>query len=79
MTQESIRQNLLQQLARRILSVERDRAVVAIDGVDGSGKTTLADELADVMAAFGPNVVLVDNADLEAPRILREGARRSEV
>lgn len=68
MKQESIRNNLLRQLARRSLSIARDRAIVAIDGVDGSGKTTLADELAEVIATFGRNVVRASIDGFHHPR-----------
>ncbi len=68
MKQETIRQNLLHQLARKSLSIARDRAIIAIDGVDGSGKTTLADELAVVIAAFGRNVVRASIDGFHHPR-----------
>jgi uridine kinase len=68
MKQETIRQNLLHQLARKSLSIARDRAIIAIDGVDGSGKTTLADELSVVIAAFGRNVVRASIDGFHHPR-----------
>jgi len=43
-------------LATRIAAIE-GRPIVAIDGVDGSGKTTFADELAPVLAQKGRPVV----------------------
>jgi uridine kinase len=44
----SPREALLDQLAREIASLE-ERAIVAVDGVDGSGKTSFADELAPLI------------------------------
>src|SRR5690348_16795644 len=50
---------LLTAVAERILAVERPHPVrVAIDGCSAAGKTTLADELAAVLAARSPRPVL---------------------
>src|SRR6185369_10474162 len=49
----SPRQALLVQLARRIPPATAERCIrVAVDGPDGSGKTTLADELAGAVRAL---------------------------
>jgi uridine kinase len=52
------RNHLLDSVARRIANLEsRDTVRVGIDGVDGAGKTTLADELADRLRRLGRSVV----------------------
>ncbi|MGZ3687244.1 MAG: uridine kinase, partial [Bdellovibrionota bacterium] len=44
----------LQTIAERILALPQDRILrIGIDGVDGAGKTTFADELARVLAPSG--------------------------
>ena len=56
MTQK--RRKLLQHLAEYIAAIEVNHAVrVAIDGVDTSGKTTLANELAEPLEALGRPVI----------------------
>jgi uridine kinase len=52
------RERCLDALAGAILAIDRPHPVrVAIDGPDAAGKTTLADELADVVAAAGRPVI----------------------
>lgn len=49
-----LRSALLDGLASRILAAAEDRAIrVAVDGVDASGKTTLADELVPLLERPG--------------------------
>lgn len=71
MDQESVRTALLEQIARKSLALRRDRVIVAIDGVDGSGKTTFADELAVVVRAFGRSAVRASVDGFHHPRELR--------
>jgi uridine kinase len=53
-----IRQECLDSTARRIVRLESPRTVrVAIDGVDAAGKTILADELAECVAALRRPVI----------------------
>jgi putative protein kinase ArgK-like GTPase of G3E family len=47
------RASVLEQLAAAIAAVRLDRTRVAIDGVDGAGKTTLADELVEPLRRTG--------------------------
>ena len=52
------RGTLIEELASRITSVEKPHPVrVAIDGVDGAGKTTLADELSEPIRRRGRPVI----------------------
>ena len=44
---------------------------VGIDGVDGAGKTTFADELADVLEARGVQVIRASADDFHHPRSVR--------
>jgi uridine kinase len=54
----SKRADLLARIARTVAELAPDRIVrVAIDGVDGAGKTTFANELAGVMVDFGRPVI----------------------
>lgn len=69
--QVSIRSSLLQRLARTCLAFDHDRVVVAIDGVDGSGKTTFADELAATIIAFERNAVRASIDGFHHPRQFR--------
>lgn len=52
----SDRASTLNQLADRIRHIE-GRAVVAIDGVDGAGKTSFANKLANILEGHGREVV----------------------
>ncbi|MCK1274661.1 uridine kinase [Bradyrhizobium sp. 61] len=52
------RKQLLFELANRLIATSPDRTVrVAIDGVDGAGKTTFADELGSFVLAKGRPVI----------------------
>ena len=66
------RERLLAHLARRIVAVSRPHPLrVAIDGVDGAGKTTLADELAPRVRALGREVVRSSIDGFHRPRVDR--------
>lgn len=66
------RQDVIGQVARRI-PVRRDGFClrVAVDGADGSGKTTFADELADAVRALGRPVVRISLDDFHHVRAVR--------
>jgi uridine kinase len=60
---------LLNQLAARIVTIRRPHPVrVAIDGVDTAGKTTLADELVEPIAARGRPVIRASIDGFHRPR-----------
>lgn len=59
-----------QQLARDVVALRRP-AVIAVDGVDGSGKTTFATRLAAVIEGAGRPAVIVHEDDFLAPREVR--------
>ena len=66
------RATLLEMLAERIVGVARPHPVrVAIDGVDGVGKTTLADELADSLSTRGRTVIRASVDGFHNPRGVR--------
>jgi uridine kinase len=66
------RDRLLQRLADLIAAVERPHPVrVAIDGVDGAGKTVLADELVRPLEARGRHVVRASIDGFHRPRAER--------
>ncbi|MCC7370695.1 MAG: uridine kinase [Chloroflexi bacterium] len=70
---ETTRQTLLDSLADRIASIRRPHPVrVAIDGVDAAGKTTLADELAEVIGSRGRSVVRASIDGFHRPRAERQ-------
>jgi uridine kinase len=63
---------LLEVLAERIAGVQRPHPVrVAIDGVDGVGKTTLADELVSPLQCRGLPVIRASVDGFHNPRSLR--------
>lgn len=63
---------MLERLATSIAAVRRDHPVrVAIDGVDGAGKTILADELAPRLAALGRQVIRASVDSFLRPRAER--------
>ena len=66
------RQHLVARLAGEILCA-RDEGVtrVAVDGVDGAGKTMLADELATVVGAGDREVIRASVDDFHNPRSVR--------
>jgi uridine kinase len=64
--------SLLRRLAATIVALHPERIVrVAIDGVDGAGKTTLADALAPLVAAQARPIVRASIDDFHRPRVLR--------
>jgi uridine kinase len=65
----SEREAVLRRSADEILEASATR--VAIDGVDGAGKTTFADELADALAPDGREVIRVSADDFLNPRAVR--------
>ncbi|SFM15563.1 uridine kinase [Bradyrhizobium sp. NFR13] len=71
------RANLLRQLGGRIAAVE-GRTAVAIDGVDGSGKTTFADELAPILAGEGRTVTRASIDAFHNPRSIRYRRGKSD-
>lgn len=60
---------VLDEVARRV--PYGDGVRVAVDGVDGAGKTVFADQLADVLRAHGREVVRVSVDDFHHPRAVR--------
>src|SRR6185295_1120588 len=63
---------LLARLAEAIAALHPDRRIrVAIDGVDGAGKTMLADALAPLIAARGRAVIRASVDDFHNPRAIR--------
>ena len=71
------RANTLEALAREILhNYPRGRALVAVDGIDGSGSARFADDLAGAFHALGSHVVRASMDDFLRPaseRNAREG------
>ena len=67
-----LRKSSLEKLATAITSIQIDHpTLVAIDGVDGSGKTTLADELVALTQKTGRNVIRASIDGFHNPRIVR--------
>ncbi len=63
------RDNLLVELSDAIGATERSHPVrVAIDGVGVSGKTVLADELADCLSGLGRSVIRASIDGFHRPR-----------
>lgn len=66
------RNRFIHSLARMILQVEINHPLrVAIDGVDASGKTTLADELAEIVQHGNRQVIRVSVDDFHHPEHIR--------
>ena len=64
--------SLLSRLAAAIVALHPARIVrVAIDGVDGAGKTTLADALAPLVSAQGRPVIRAAVDDFHHPQAIR--------
>ncbi len=59
-----------EELAREVAALPRP-ALIAVDGVDGSGKTTFALRLAAAVGGAGGPVVVVHEDDFLAPRAVR--------
>ena len=67
-----IREALLDRLAETIAKLHPDRRIrVAIDGVDGAGKTMLADALAPLVIAKGREVIRAGVDGFHHPRAVR--------
>src|SRR5437867_3590082 len=72
------RSTLIEKLAERIVGVTCPNPVrVGIDGVDGVGKTTLADELVDAVCARGRPVIRASIDGFHNPRSVRYRLGRS--
>ena len=66
------RSNFLEELASRLVSVEKPHPVrVGIDGVDGAGKTCLADELVEPVQRHGRTVIRASIDSFHNPRAVR--------
>ena len=66
------RRELIEALAARIAAIRRSHPVrVAVDGVDASGKTTLADELAPSIEALGRQVIRASVDGFHNPTAIR--------
>ena len=78
-TRSSQREKVLRYVASEILKVAVNDgiAMVAIDGVDGAGKTTFADELAAVLRADGKPVIRATVDGFHNPRADRYRLGRS--
>jgi uridine kinase len=77
-SQSPARSQLLEEVARRVPAgvPSAGRVRVAIDGVDGAGKTTFADELARVLAATGRPVIRASVDSFHHVRARRYGRGR---
>ena len=63
---------MIEELAARICRLQKPHTIrVAIDGVDGAGKTTLADELVEPVRRLGRPVIRASVDDFHRPRHLR--------
>ncbi|WP_246580249.1 hypothetical protein [Deinococcus aestuarii] len=68
----TVRRALLDHLAARLDARSAAPVLrVAIDGVDGAGKTTFADELAGVLRERGRTVIRASVDGFHAPRATR--------
>jgi uridine kinase len=77
MSAHSTRQKLLQALAVRILALPSAHVVrIGVDGVDGAGKTTFADELAKALEPSGRPVIRASVDTFHHPRAVRYRAGR---
>ena len=67
-----MRRRLLDDIAARILHISRPGVVlVAVDGVDGAGKSTFADELARVLRGSARTVIRASVDSFHHPRAIR--------
>ncbi len=67
-----MREKVIEELANRILALKRPHPIrVAIDGVDGAGKTTLADELATALRPGGREVIRASIDGFHRPEVER--------
>jgi uridine kinase len=68
----NMREKFLFELADRLVETVPDRTVrVAIDGVDGAGKTTFADELGCLVAATGRPIIRASVDGFHNPKSVR--------
>jgi uridine kinase len=66
------RRAVIARAAERVLGLKLDRvARVAIDGVDGAGKTTFADELAEALEDRGRRTIRAGLDDFHHPAVIR--------
>jgi uridine kinase len=66
------RNSLLIEVAKRLVDVFPDRTIrVAIDGVDGAGKTTFADELGASVSVVGRPVIRASVDSFHNPKAIR--------
>ncbi|GGC03517.1 uridine kinase [Cellulomonas carbonis] len=65
------RDDVLRRLADHVRSLAAPTPLVAVDGVDGAGKTTFADALAHVLRAGGSDVIRVSVDGFHRPRAER--------
>jgi uridine kinase len=74
----AVRQQTLVELADLITSVVRTHPVrVAIDGIDASGKSSLREELANIISSRGRNVIRASCDGFHHPRSIRYRQGRS--
>ena len=65
-------QDVLRHVADRILAMDRDRVLrVAVDGLEGSGKTTFADGLATALKGLGAPVIRSSMDGFHHPEAVR--------
>ena len=67
----STKRALLELVAARVPARSEGGVRVAVDGVDGAGKTVFADQLADVLVAAGRSTVRVSVDAFHQPRAVR--------
>lgn len=65
------RTDVLSSVADSILSVERERLLVAVDGQPGAGKSTFGDELAAMIRGRGVDVIRSTTDSFHRPRAQR--------
>jgi uridine kinase len=66
------RKSLLTEIAKRLVDVFPDRTIrVAVDGVDGAGKTTFADELGASVSALGRPTIRASVDSFHNPKAVR--------
>jgi uridine kinase len=67
----SVREALLARIATMIVHLDADRPIIAVDGIDGAGKTSFANELAPHIAAQGRSVIRASVDGFHNPRSVR--------
>jgi uridine kinase len=65
------RNRLVSSIAQQINRMQTDHTKVAVDGVDGAGKTTFADELANKLQVLGRSVIRASVDDFHNPKAIR--------